>query len=1303
MNKTNQSASRLFLWLFMALLPALQGAWAADAPKADAYYVIHNTKTGGAVTNRNSGARNALIYVDAYASGSAEFAWKLVQPAGLEETTKFLLVNEDVDMAIDLALDNKRTPLQWTPAYDSGNSQNNQIVEFVELPDAPGSYHLRSYDGSCYLAANDAGSLVLVSAPDDYAVFTLEETSSPLTLRNDWENELVFERHKERGHATYLPYAGTAQLRADAARYEKPWLDPTGAEWLTLNGLWRLNYVDAPSKRPGEADFYGDGADVSAWDTITVPSCLEMKGYGQPYYINTEYAFEDAPPRIQMRYYGSQLTNSVGSYRRTFTLPEGWSAKRVFLHFDGIYSAAYVWVNGHAAGYTQGANNVSEFDVTPFVREGENNVCVQVFRWSDGSYLEGQDMWHMSGIHRDVYLFATPLTYIADHRITATLADFSATQSTATATPAVELTLCNRDKAAAEKHVSARLISPDGTLIEEKSAHVDFAAGDSLKTVSLEFSAMADAALWSSETPVLYTFEIVQADAGGNEEQAFATKYGFCKIDVSSGMLRVNNRRTYLKGANTQDTHPVHGRTMDVATMLQDIRLMKQANMNCVRTSHYPRQAKMMQMFDYYGLYAVDEADMECHKNWTDGGSIVNTESWEAAIVDRNVRNVLRDRNHPSVVFWSLGNESGTGPNIVAAYNAVKQLDSRPVHYEGATRDGRAGTDIWSDMYPSVEKAKANAAGNNRSQPYYMCEYAHSMGNSAGNLKEYWDALTGAKYGVGGTIWDLVDQSIYTADDIKNGNLVTNGFPRYISGYDMPGPAQGNFVNNGLVNADRAWSAELTEVKQIYQYVRLTAFSRRTATFRNEFSFTDLADFQLHWDVTADGEVVESGQQDMPTCPMAGTVNVEIPYATPFEDGKEYFLNLSLRLKADQPWAEAGYPVATFQQTLQERPAALPEVANEGQKFTEKANTTYNYTVSNGTTEVSFNSTTLTGWKHNGRNVFKAGATYAPEYYDYRYIENEEPLGWAESYDTSAGVGKKVAVRSVSLDSLTVTYSVEAEGSKAPYTLLYTVHANGVLELDARFSPVASDLRRLGLGMRLPAGLENVTYYARGPWSNYVDRKEGSHVGLYTSTVTDLFEPFARPQSTGNHEGLRYLLLTDDEGYGVRIEAEGQVAFSLLHYDDINMKNYRHNWDMTASSDVYAHFDYMQKGLGNGSCGTDCGTLPQYQIPTSGTYGFKLRFTPIEPGEETGISTPAAPAAYGIACQGGTVTVSGPIPAGTNATLYDLGGRRLTTAGAAADTQALTLKANGVPQGTYLVVVENAQGRRVHKLHIAAQ
>ncbi|MBR1651812.1 MAG: DUF4981 domain-containing protein [Alloprevotella sp.] len=1016
-----------------------------------------------------------------------------------------------------------------------------------------------------------------------------------------------------------MPYPTTAALRADAKRYEKPWLDPEGANWLSLNGIWQLNWTTDLDNLPSEADFYDDAADVAAWDTITVPSCLEMKGYGDPLYINVNYPFSDNPPYINMN---SGLTNSAASYRRDFTLPETWDGKRVFLHFDGIYSAAYVWVNGRYVGYTQGANNVSEFDVTDVVRKGENNVSVRVIRWSDGSYLEGQDIWHMSGIHRDVYLFATPRTFISDHHITGDV-----TPASNQACPVVHFTLCNRDRTNAHKIVRITLRDPEGKEMTTQSTEIEMTPADSLQDVELRMGCHQDVRLWSSETPVLYTFEFSQTDADtGQEEQAFATKYGFCLVDISAGNLKINGQRVYLKGANTQDTHPMHGRTMDVATMLQDITLMKQANMNCVRTSHYPRQAKMMAMFDYYGLYCVDEADMECHKNWSDGAGIVRSEDWRAAIVDRNVRNVLRDRNHPCVVFWSLGNESGTGQNIYAAYDAVRELDERPIHYEGSTRDNQIGTDIWSTMYPNVSEVQSRCNYNWREQPYFMCEYAHAMGNSVGNLAEYWNAIIGSSYGIGGCIWDFVDQSIYDAADIKAGTLTQAGFPKYITGYDKPGPHQGNFVNNGLVNADRTWSAELTTVKKIYQYVSRRNFrSKRTLTLQNNFAFTNLGAYDLTWSVLEDGKEVESGTAALPDCLPTKYASVTIPYTATIQAGREYFLNYEVRLREAQPWAEAGYPVATFQDTIQLRTATLPTLEHTGQQLEVTSYGTVRHEVTNDRVQAVFTRNGLYSYKVDGVELVRTGQP--AEYYDYRYIENEEPYGNAESYNTGNGVGDKTLDVGFSEDGKNFVCTIEAEGTKAAYKLVYTLFPDGVVELDASFMPQQSGLRRLGLMFRFPRGWENVQYYARGPLCNYIDRKDGAYLGIYNTTVTDLYEPFARPQSTGNHQDLRWLVLSNDTGNGLKVETEGQVAFSMLHYDDVALKNAKHNYNLSNSGEVFAHFDYLQKGVGNGSCGP--GTLSQYMVPSYGTHSYKLRFTPVtvEPNgiheiEQSGNSSP---------------------------------------------------------------------------------
>ncbi len=627
-----------------------------NGPIPGKYYVITDVATGKALNNRGNYELDARIYADTYNESKADnYVWQLRQELG---NSKFvMLYNPYAGKSIDLALNTSKKPLQWSP-----NSSNENQCIYIEpvgdLSDAMFTLRGVSRNVSYYFSVAANGSTSAVTEDTGEAArFTFREvTPENLPVPNYWEDESLFEENKEPGHAAYMPYPTTAAMKADP-RYDRPWLDAEGADMLSLNGLWKLNYVDNPAARPGEEDFWGDGVDVSAWDTITVPSCLEMKGYGVPLYINVNYPFHDNPPYVSMK---SGLTNSVGSYRRDFTLPAGWDSKRVFLHFDGIYSAAYVWINGRYVGYTQGSNNDAEFDVTDHVREGQNNVSVQVFRWCDGSYLEGQDIWHMSGIHRDVYLFATPKTYVRDHYITSTL---EAADNYRSGSMNVAVTMNNRDGGAVEKTVEVKLLAPDGTEVGTQRATFAFAEGETEKVSDITFAGLSDLLPWTAETPNLYTVSVAQLTADGAEESVFSTKYGFRHIEIKDGLVLINGQRVFFKGADTQDTHPVHGRSIDVPTMLKDVVMMKQSNMNTVRTSHYPRQAKMNAMFDYYGIYCMDEADVECHYEWALNGMncIAGRASWKPQFVDRTVRMVYRDRNFPSIIFWSLGNESSGG------------------------------------------------------------------------------------------------------------------------------------------------------------------------------------------------------------------------------------------------------------------------------------------------------------------------------------------------------------------------------------------------------------------------------------------------------------------------------------------------------------------------------------------------------------------------------------------------------------------------------------------------------------------
>lgn len=1245
------------LVFLLTLAPSVlrAGTWGAKPEHGKTYLISVGQDTKNVLTPyKYSWLRDTGLAFLAYAEGNDAQKWKLVAVNGKQDC--YQLVNGDGELAFDMALnDTKKVsgyPCMWTQSIANPNQQ-------IYITKKGSGYKLSAVsarNGQTYYVT--FGSISSVNGyycgyeNSEASAATLQFKEVPAVVipeGADWENAKVYERNKERAHATYMPYPSTKAMKADGQRYDKPWLDPTGANYLSLNGTWKLRWSEgAKPVLLGKDDFWGDGVSTegSAWNDITVPSCLEMNGYGLPMYVNVDYPFEDQQPYVRMK---AGLKNSVGSYRRDFTLPAGWENKRVFLHFDGIYSAAYVYVNGNEVGYTEGANNVSEFDITKYLRTGKNNVAVQVIRWSDGSYLEGQDMWHMSGIHRDVYLVATPKTYLADHYIKATVTPGSTTVATGSAATSVDLTVCNRDKTAAKKTVTVTLFDPSGKEVKKLKSDFVFAAGDSLKTQTVDFGTLSGVKLWSAETPTLYTFTFSQSQ-DGKEEEAFSTKYGFRKIDLSKGYLEVNGRRTYLKGANTQDTDPLHGRSISTDLMLKDIAMMKQSNMNTVRTSHYPRHAKMMAMFDYFGLFVVDEADMELHKNWDGVKTIINNTDWTGAIVDRNVRNTLRDRNHPSVVFWSLGNESGSGLNIMAAYNAVKELDNRYIHYEGSTRDNAEGTDLHSVMYPAVDHSRGGTTGPvtsdanhpSTNKPYFMCEYAHAMGNAVGNLREYWEAMEGSQMGVGGCIWDWVDQSIYSYDAIKNNQLIKNGFPAYITGYDCPGPHQYNFVNNGLVNADRAWSAELDEVKRIYQWVDFDLnTTSRQVKLTNKYLDRNLNQFYLKWTLLADGKPVQDGIVKKLNCAAGGTETVDLKYNPTAFAGKELFLNIGLYTKEATNWCERDYPVAEFQQQLAQRTEVLDKVDNtKADALHATKNADGGYTYANGKQKVTFDGQgNITLWAYEGKDLFMQNE--GPRFDRYRWIENDNPMEAYGNDPTDNGVKSQTATFQLSDDGKTATVNVTQNGNYGKATYKYTINANGTIDLASSFEAQGNGARRLGFSLNFPSDMSKVSYYARGPRASYIDRLDGEDFGLYETTVKDMYEPFAHPQSNGNRIGLRWFTLTNNEGNGVKVETSGDVAFSLTPWTEAELRTARHEWELPTSNRVVAHFDAIQQGLGNKSCGP--GPLPKYEIQKGKTYSNIVRFIPFS---ETADDT-----ANGISAVVNSAT--------TIAQVYDLSGRRL--------------------------------------------
>ena len=1149
------------------------------------------------------------------------------------------IVNVMSSKALDMAGNNTKVmPLQWTSENDLGEANANQEWKFDVVDATNHTYKIYAYtqNKTYYLTydGTDGGKLGRTTDSNSATTFgfikasaseggggteggggsTEETPGNHGSFSVSWiSNQSKVSDHKEDAHATFIPYASVEQLKDDALHYEQPWQQPdeSKAEYINLNGTWKFKYVAGTSSGPGSSEFQAKDYNDNSWDTIRVPLSWEMAIYGKPVYTNVGYPFKDNAPNANVGWttYGVTDHNATGFYRRTITIPESWNDKRVFIHFDGVYSAAVVWVNGKYVGYSQGSNTDAEFDLTGFVTTGDNQLSVRVYRWCDGSYLEGQDMWHLSGIHRDVYLVATPKVFVSDHYITSSL-NTAATSGSMN----VQLTVDNRDKSQTTKTYEVTLLDRDGKQVATATQTYN---GSSTKTQDVDLGNLSGLHPWSAEDPYLYTVLVSQKNAGGAEEMAFSTKYGFKTVTISNKQLLVNGKRIFVKGVNTQDTHPEYGRAIDMETMLKDIKMMKQANVNTIRTSHYPRQPKMYAMMDAYGLYCVNEADVECHGNQ----GLASNSSWQTAITDREVRMVKRDRNHPSVLFWSLGNECGAASNFSSAKTEMKKYDSRPIFY--CNEDNIVDySDLHSNMYPSVDATSSKSNGYN-GKPYFICEYAHAMGQAVGNLKEYWDVIESSNGIIGGCIWDWVDQSIYKPSDLVKGTKTKNGFHNWTAGYDYNSIAvnwnpvtgfQGNFLNNGIITPDRAWTSKLTEVKKVYSNV---TFSKNgsTLTVKNKNSFIDLSGYMLTYQLLCDGCLQEEGILSTPSATAGKSANVTLPAFTT-DNNHEYLLNVQLRLKNSTLWADAGYIVADEQFSLTDRKevTAGNYTANGGSvsvsttgSWNSKANTVSGTTKEGQSFSLSFNNSgQLTSWTFDGKELINEG----PAFNSYRDIDNDRHC----NFSFSKALPSK---GSVSQNGNNVVAEVSGGGTNCSYTIKYTIYPDATVDMYVTLTP-SGDTRRLGISMQFAKGFENVEYYARGPWSNYVDRKTGSYLGRYVTTVDDMIEENIHPQTYGDHQDLRELTLTNaTNGIALNVKTGDQVAFSLSHYDETKWcgtgddmwSDGLHWYDLTRNDQIFAHFDYFQRGLGNNSCGGSQ-ALPKYQCPTSGSYSYTLRFTP---------------------------------------------------------------------------------------------
>ena len=753
-----------------------------------------------------------------------------------------------------------------------------------------------------------------------YTVLLALIMSCPVfSQHKDWEDEQVIGYNKEKPHATFIPY----QDRQSALTFQREGSD----YFMSLNGTWKFRWVPDDDKRP--SDFYLPGFDASGWDTIPVPSDWQMLGYGIPIYTNVIHPFPADPPMIKR-------DNPVGSYIREFEVPASWTNKQVFIHFDGVQSAFYIWVNGQLVGYSQGSMTPAEFNLSRFLKQGKNKLAVQVFRWSDGSYLEDQDFWRLSGIYRDVYLFATPSLHIRDFRVETPLTD-----NYTNARLKVDLRITNHDYTLSKPQtiIFTLLDNQNREVFSKTEKFIQQIAYNQETGLSLEVN-IDHPLLWSAEKPNLYRLIIEMKDKPDHTAEVISTRVGFRNVELKGGNLLVNGRPVYLKGTNRHEIWPTTGRVLTREIMKKDIFLMKQNNINAVRTSHYPNNPLWYELCDIYGIYLWDEANVESHGTRP---RLPMDPAWRSAFVDRAVSMEERDKNHPSVIVWSLGNENGFGQNIQAEADTLRLLDpSRLIHYEDRndrTAQSRPPSyfDIISNMY-STPAEMLQLTEEDTTRPVILCEYAHAMGNSVGGLKDYWDMIYSHKRMQGAFVWDWVDQGLEKA--------TPDGRKYWAYGGDFGDtPNDNSFCINGLIYPDRTTKPQLAEVRRQYQNVRfdLHDLNPLEVKIRNDFFFTNLDEFEFSWSVLRNGMIIKSGPAEvLPLSPQQDTV-ISIPFsATTAGPAEEYFLNLSFSLRKDQPWAKKGYTVAEIQfpvNTNQSTFAVRETKKDPGLKLEETGNT----------------------------------------------------------------------------------------------------------------------------------------------------------------------------------------------------------------------------------------------------------------------------------------------------------------------------------------------------------------------------
>jgi beta-galactosidase/beta-glucuronidase len=1000
---------------------------------------------------------------------------------------------------------------------------------------------------------------------------------------HDWENPHLLHVNCEPTHATLLPYAEVNAAMA-GERAASPFFS-------LLNGRWSFLHCPSPAAVP--EGFYEAGY-PDAWDTIPVPSCWQMLGYDVPVYTNVAYPIPVDPPRVPQE-------NPVGLYRRVFTLPTGWDGRQVLLHLAGVDSAFYVWVNGQPVGYSQVAHMPSEFNITPYLVEGENLLAVQVFQWSDGTYLEDQDMWRMSGIFRDVYLVAVPALRVRDVRVR-TLLDDAYTDATLD----VAVTVSNSGQAA-DGLLTLCLLDASGQKVLLQQATVD-ALGAGGETVVTVAAPVANPQKWTAETPYLYTLLIAM------NSDVQVVKVGFRRVEIIDRVLHLNGRPIKLKGVNRHDTHPDLGHAVSYESMVQDIMAMKRHNINAVRTSHYPNDPRWYDLCDRYGLYVIDEADLETH-GMQPLSRLSRDPEWREAYVDRAIRMVERDKNHPSIIIWSLGNESGYGENHIAMAEWIHANDpTRLVHYEGGTGWGaneldNACLDIVSTMYPEVARLVAEGEKTDDPRPFFMCEYAHAMGNGPGNLQEYWDAIYAAPRLMGGCVWEWVDHGIRQTTE--------TGEEWFAYGGDFGDkPNDGNFCIDGLNFPDRIPHSGLIEYKKVLEPVTVEAvdLAKGIVALRNRLDFATLDGLAGAWWIEAEGETLQGGALPPLDVPAGETREITLPYAPPAATpGTEIWLNLSFTQAAPTPWAPQGYEVAWAQFAL---PVSGVYVAAgvRGEVLLEEADDWFACFGDDFRLLVDRHTGRIAEWDYRGTPLL---------------LEGPRPHFWRAPTDNDVHVARDWRAAGYDrlfprMDRLTVSRESEAAATWEVETVWagwslppnfrtverYRLTADGRLQVHAALEPLREGLPvlpRFGLRLVLPGDFEQFAWYGRGPHECYVDRERSARVGVYRSTVTEQYVPYVMPQEHGNHTDVRWAMLTDLHGIGLLASAQ-RLEVSASHFTAEDLTAAKHTYELEPRGEVILNLDDRQAPLGSQSCGP--GPLEQYLLKADAR-SFSLCLTPL--------------------------------------------------------------------------------------------